>query len=585
MHGRRGPESFGGVAPSEVSVAVPITAEALPGTTDPAIITTDRLLATGEPLTRRYRLLSAVAVGGIVLFAIAWASMLPGEEYPLLFAAATIGLLHYVGVWLARWVLLSKMARPQPLAPEPGLRVAVGTSFVPGAEDLAMLEVTLRALFDMDYPHDTWVLDEGSSQDVRDLCERMGVRYFTRLHDPRYVAQSGSFAANSKYGNYNAWLDAVVDGTYDYVATFDPDHVPSRDFLSKLLGYFRDPAVGCVQAPQVYYNQEASFIARGAAEESYAFYSSFQMAYHALGYPVVIGSHGVHRLSALRSVGGFPAHEAEDLYLTMLYRARKWRGVYVPRILALGAAPVDWDSYLGQQRRWGRAIVDLKLRTLPVLAAKLSWPGRVIALFHGAHYFRPLLFLLILLMLMAMLVWNAVPTFLSSKALLAVGALLATLALVDRFRDRFALDPVRERGPHLRAPILSLAKWPILFLGFIEALLGRHEPYRTTRKTGTRLPLSFNAGLLAPTQLGVALLVSLAVAIGVARHGTLQPELWVAAGLVVAASLLLAWTESWRPPPAYDPRLLEERLAELRTSALWGARNPNDAGVGVRTSR
>ena len=55
-----------------------------------------------------------------------------------------------------------------------------------------------------------------------------------------------------------------------------------------------------VQAPQAYYNQKAGFVARGAAEETYAYYSSVQMASYGLGYPVIVGRHNTHRLSALK---------------------------------------------------------------------------------------------------------------------------------------------------------------------------------------------------------------------------------------------------------------------------------------------
>src|SRR5438067_12589195 len=48
-----------------------------------------------------------------------------------------------------------------------------------------------------------------------------------------------------------------------------------------MLGSFEDPRIGYVQAAQVYYNQKATFIARGAAEDSYAFYGPIQMISYA----------------------------------------------------------------------------------------------------------------------------------------------------------------------------------------------------------------------------------------------------------------------------------------------------------------
>ena len=57
------------------------------------------------------------------------------------------------------------------------------------------------------------------------------------------------------------------------------------------------------------------------------------MASYGMGYPVVIGCHNTHRVTALQEVGGFAPHH-DDLLITLFYRARGWQGVYVPRILA-----------------------------------------------------------------------------------------------------------------------------------------------------------------------------------------------------------------------------------------------------------
>lgn len=65
-----------------------------------------------------------------------------------------------------------------------------------------------------------------------------------------------------------------------------------------------------------------SFIARGAAEETYAYYSSIQMTNCTLGYPIVTGCHNTHRVTALRQVGGFAPHAANDFALPRLWVER-----------------------------------------------------------------------------------------------------------------------------------------------------------------------------------------------------------------------------------------------------------------------
>jgi cellulose synthase (UDP-forming) len=299
--------------------------------------------------------LSVLALWAIAILGAYWFRSSDWRATPVPFVLVSLLFVVSIAIQQLRWWSLPLMRRPCPVPPPSGCRVGVATTFVPGAEPIAMLERTVAALVAMDYPHDAWVLDEGDDEGVRALCLRLGARHFSRKALPEYQTPSGTYAARTKHGNYNAWLHEVGYGQYDLLAAFDPDHVPERHYLSRTLGYFADPSIGYVQAPQAYYNQGASFIAQGGAEETYAYYSSTQMANEALGYPVVTGCHTVHRLAALERVGGFAAYDADDLLITLRYRATGWRGVYVQEILARGLTPVDWAGYLSQQRRWARA--------------------------------------------------------------------------------------------------------------------------------------------------------------------------------------------------------------------------------------
>src|SRR5687768_672080 len=89
-------------------------------------------------------------------------------------------------LWQWRWLTLPLMRVPKPIPAAPGWRVAVAVTFVPRAESIEMLEETVKALIEIDYPHDTWVLDEGDDAEVRDLCKRYGARHFSRRHILRY---------------------------------------------------------------------------------------------------------------------------------------------------------------------------------------------------------------------------------------------------------------------------------------------------------------------------------------------------------------------------------------------------------------
>jgi cellulose synthase (UDP-forming) len=519
-----------------------------------------------------FGLLTALQVAALAQFLAYWFPHADRLHHPVAYLLLSLNLLIWIGMYEVRWLVLPLMRRPARTVAHPGWRVGVATTFVPGAEPLEMLEETLTALVAMEYPHETWVLDEGGDERVRALCDRLGAHHFSRAGIEPYQAESGRFEARSKHGNYTAWLDDVGFDRYELVVAFDPDHVPDPDYLLNVLGYFDEPDVGYVQAAQCYYNQRASFIARGAAEETYAYYSSIQMASHAIGYPIVTGCHNAHRVTALREAGGFAPHEADDLLLTLYYRSRGWRGVYLPRRLAVGITPVDWHGYLTQQRRWARSVLDVKLRAFFGVASRLSPAQRVFAFMQGLHYLQALATAAGVAVLCAMLATGSAPAAFSTRALPRFGLLFLAVLACEAYRQRFFLHP-QERGLHLRGALVRFAKWPWVLAAIRDVLSPRRGPYTITPKV---------AGAHGPSvwrpHVAVASLVAGAWAVGMLRGGIHNPVLHLSAALVVALSLLVASTARARFAAPYE-RGLRLRGARERRPGAAPVGDPEAPGV------
>jgi hypothetical protein len=524
----------------------------------PATVETETVFLWWDYLV--YAGLTGLTLAAIAYFLSYWLTLSAWGAYPVLLACLTMTAAVLLINHQARWFLLPWMRRPKPLPPGPGLRVAVVTTFVGGVESLEMLEETTRALVALDYAHDTWVLDEENDERVKALCERLGVLHFSRKAMLHYQTPQGSFQAGTKHGNYNAWLSAIGFDRYDVITAFDPDHVPVPGFLNQVLGYFEDAGVGYVQAAQAYYNQPASFISRGAAEETYAHYSSVQMASYGLGYPIITGCHNSHRMSALKEVGGFAPHDADDLLITLQYRIHGWHGVYVPQILARGLTPVDWHTYLGQQRRWARSVLDLKVRSYPHTGASMSWYTRLMSTLHGLNYLHKGLVIPVSLLLSAFILatGNAAEAF-TGEFFPRMAVLLSALQLCEFYRQRFYLDGKREWGVHWRVALLQCAKWPYLLLAFYEALIGRRLPYLVTAKVKIkRKPLA----TMWP-QLGVIALIGGAWLVGIQNDAVNTfGHLW--ASLIVGSALFLCSTEWWTFPDPYMGMM----AATYRTTTL-----------------
>lgn len=505
-----------------------------------------------------FGLLTAVTWAALARFLIYWFSLEDWRLHPISFWGLTLVLFAFVGINQFRWFLLPAMRKPRPIPPAPGLKVGVFIPFVPDGESFQMLQRTVTAIAQMDYPHETWVLDEGDCNEVKALCQRLGAHHFTRKNKPLYQQPEGKFQARHKVGNVNAWLYEAAFDRYDILVGFDSDHVPDRSFLNHVLGYFSDPEVGYVQLPQVYYNQKASFIARGAAEETYAYYSSTQMAIYAAGYPIINGCHQSHRAEALKQAGGFPAHDADDLLITLIHRTNGWRGIFVPEILAWGLTPVDWEGYMKQQVKWARSTLDIKFRIYPRMAGKLPLMERILSLLHGLYYLQGLNTGFWLVMMGLMLATGLVPRIVSYTSVPQLGMLFLVLVLCGFYRQRFYLNPKREWGFHWRAIINEYAKWPYLLVALWDVIWNRKRPFPLTRKDGAtrrrRLALLLPQGLIAA-------FVAVCWVIGMLLHpARIQPVLHMWAGIIFAASILLILTELLLDyPPPYDDALFTEQ--------------------------
>ncbi|MEP6902064.1 MAG: glycosyltransferase family 2 protein [Actinomycetota bacterium] len=481
---------------------------------------------------------------------------------PFTFWLLAIIFLVKLAVNQLRWWLLPFMTKPLLLPPRSGWRVGVVTTFVPGAEPIQMLEESVMAMMAMEYQHDTWVLDEGDDAEVKALCSRLGALHFSRKNLPNYQTPDGTFQARSKHGNYNSWLDHIGFDQYDIIAAFDPDHIPKSNFLTEVMGYFDDAKVGYVQAAQVYYNQQASFIARGAAEETYPYYSSNQMFCYTMGHPIVTGCHNTHRASALKQVGGFAAHDADDLLITLLYRSSGWNGVYIPKILAHGLTPVDWDGYFNQQLRWARSVLDVKFRIYPKLVGKLSYREKVVSFLHGFYYLQGATNLILLLLLAYMLATGFFPQGLNY--FISINFLLSTaiLILCNFYRQRFFLDRKNEWGLHWRASLLQSAKYPYLILALCQVVLNRRFPYLITSKVKGN-PKTYKPFI---PHLLVATLICAAWIVGIINGHQLPLLLHIAAALTIIGTLALTATGYMTFPAPYNPTLFSS-TARQRASA------------------
>ena len=236
-------------------------------------------------------------------------------------------------------------------------------------EDSQLLRGTISAALKIDYPHRTYVLDDGKRAEVKALCEQLGADYITRPTN-----------LHAKAGNLNHALQ-MTDG--ELVVIFDADHVSERHFIDRLVGYFADDKMGFVQTPHAFYNFDAfqgvlNYERRVYWEEGMLFYNVTQPGKNRWNGVSFCGSAAMFRRTALEDVGLVATESiTEDMLTGLRMHAKGWKSLFVNERLIAAMAAEDITSFNTQRLRWGEGNLGIFAVDNPLTMKGLTWPQRL----------------------------------------------------------------------------------------------------------------------------------------------------------------------------------------------------------------
>ncbi len=486
----------------------------------------------------------------------------------------TLGLILYT---VALWSLDSD---PPAGTSDGTLRIAV---LIPTYnEPIEVLLPTIAASVSLAPGHQTWVLDDGHRDEVRQLAERLGASYLARP-DNRHA----------KAGNLNHAL-GLIDA--DLIAVLDADQVPTAPFLTALLPYFADPRVAFAQSPQDFYNLSSFEHQRRwngeLFNEEAVFYRVIAPAKARWSAPFWCGTGAIVRTAALRSVGGVSTDSVtEDIHTTIrMYRAG-WTGAYHNEVLAHGLAPDDATAYLVQRHRWAFGAMQVLRCENPLFGPGLTIGQRLAfltTLFGWFDSWRTFAYMVIPL---AVVVTGAIP--INAPGQIFGPFFVTTLAL------QFVALRLLARGHY--PPILSLLFEVLRMPAVLPATLAGFSPwgdptFRVTPKgrslSGrTRIPvpallsvlaaaMSFGLAWFAATLFGMTPVVYRApwAAIGAAFFMSVDLALLLAAIGRIRSSQFAGNRRAGTRLSVRVPVLVDGRVCQLEDLSLTGARVLIDDG-------
>jgi cellulose synthase (UDP-forming) len=359
-------------------------------------------------------------------------------------------------------------------------------------EDVEVLERTIVGAKSIDYPNAlVWVLDDGRRDWLEEFCARKGVGYLRRP-DNRHA----------KAGNINHAL-ALTDG--QFVAIFDADFVPHRDFLYRTLGFFEDAHIGIVQTPQRFFNPDPVQLNLGAPrlfpEEQRFFFDRVLPSRDAWDAAFCCGSNCVIRRSALELIGGIPTSSVtEDVLTTLALLRHGYVTRYLNEKLALGLSAESLKAFFVQRQRWCRGGVQILFLRDGPLGPGLDFMKRL--LFFPIYWLVQLPATLLLALMPIVYLWTGVPPLYVASLDDFLGYQLATLlffVLTFAWLAPGSFVPVLTTAIHM---FMAIRLAPTAFATLIKPF---GAPFRVTPKgaAGRR-------GASDRTTAGVALVLLLA---------------------------------------------------------------------------
>ena len=389
-------------------------------------------------------------------------------------------------------VLMSRPLPPPALLP----RVVVQ---LPVYNERNVIDRLIEAAAGMDWPQDRLeiqVLDD-STDDTTELArgavERVAGRGI-RAKLVRRADRSGFKAGALRYG--------LSQTDAEFVAIFDADFLPPRDFLSRcILPLLADPRLALVQARWEHLNAGESLLTRAqalqldahfAVEQSARAWSDLYMPFN--------GTCGLWRRRAIDDAGGWHADTlTEDLDLSYRVHLKGWRTTILMGVGVPGELPDDLAAWRAQQHRWNKGFAQCARKLIgPIWRSHFPWWRKLAASCHlGQCCFSPLAVIALANALGSLLLAHDQPLVLILLGCLATGlgagSVLAMTWLAQRRLRRVSL------GEFIAAYLCVLALNAGLAFAnakaVTEGLLGLRSGFVRTPKRGDAKSSNYRAAL------------------------------------------------------------------------------------------
>ncbi len=248
---------------------------------------------------------------------------------------------------------------------------ALVTIQLPLYNELYVVERLINAVCEIDYPKDKMeiqVLDDSTDETTQitaNIVAQKKKEGFDISHIRR-GSREGFKAGALKEGM------KIAKGSF--IAIFDADFIPQKEFLKKTLSFFGDPKVGMVQTRWEHINGDYSILTKAQALALDGHFVIEQSVRNKAGFFINFnGTGGVWRKSCIEDAGNWEADTlTEDLDLSYRAQLNGWQFVFLKDFTSPAELPSEINALKNQQFRWTKGAIETAKKILP-----LVWKSKV----------------------------------------------------------------------------------------------------------------------------------------------------------------------------------------------------------------
>ncbi len=242
---------------------------------------------------------------------------------------------------------------------------------LPLYNEMYVVERLINAICEIEYPKDKMeiqVLDDSTDETtsivakIVDQKKKLGFDISHIRRGTREGFKAGALKEGMK----------IAKG--EYIAIFDADFIPQKEFLKKTLAFFNDDKVGMVQTRWEHLNGDYSIITKAQALALDGHFVIEQSVRNKSGFFINFnGTGGIWRRKCIEDAGNWHSDTlTEDLDLSYRAQLNGWRFVFLKDFTSPAELPSEINALKSQQFRWTKGAVETAKKILP-----LVWKSKI----------------------------------------------------------------------------------------------------------------------------------------------------------------------------------------------------------------